>query len=579
MNTFTRLSALLVLSLAACSVSKKEAPPMEADTAKEQGRGKPQPAQERQTAAESKTVTTGLKGMQDSTAPATTAAVPLAKRSAELLARPAPAPVYHYPPQDENRENYAKVNEQPVKDTRQEPVSTFSIDVDTASYANVRRLLKSGQLPPQDAVRVEELLNYFPYDYPRSNSSHPFTVSTEIAPAPWGRDKQLIRIGIKAQEVRPAAMPAANLVFLVDVSGSMNSPAKLPLLQASLKLLVDRLRPQDRVSLVIYASGTGVILEPTSDRERIRMAISQLRAGGSTAGEAGIKLAYQMARQAYIPGGINRILLATDGDFNVGISNIDQLKQLVEREREAGISLTTLGFGTGNYNDALMEQIADIGNGNHHYIDTLNEGQKVLVEEMTSTLATVAKDVKIQVEFNPEQVSEYRLIGYDNRMLRREDFSNDKIDAGEIGAGHTVTALYEVTFTGHAGYLEPSRYAKPKAGKSKGLARNDELAFLRLRYKQPEGSQSTLLEVPLTRNQVKPSFAQASQEFRFATAVAGFGELLRGGKYLPGMDYAGVQRIASSARGADPFGYRGEFVQLVQLAGSLTPGAPADTQE
>jgi Ca-activated chloride channel homolog len=350
-----------------------------------------------------------------------------------------------------SRETYSKQDELPVKAVAQEPVSTFSIDVDTASYANVRRFLQAGQLPPKDAVRVEEMINYFPYNYPNQSSSRPFAVHTEIAPAPWGADKHLIRIGIKAQDLKAAALPAANLVFLVDVSGSMNEPNKLPLLQASLKLLVDQLKAEDHVSLVTYASGTSVVLEPSSDKNQIKRAIDQLHASGSTAGAAGIQLAYQMARQGFIKGGINRILLATDGDFNVGVTSIDALKERVEKEREAGVSLSTLGFGTGNYNDALMEQVADIGNGNYHYIDNLNEGQKVLVDEMSSTLATVAKDVKIQVEFNPEQVKEYRLIGYENRQLKREDFNNDKVDAGDIGAGHTVTALYEVTFVGKAG--------------------------------------------------------------------------------------------------------------------------------
>ncbi|WP_051279157.1 vWA domain-containing protein [Chitinilyticum aquatile] len=568
-STFT-LSLLGASLLLGCTTGKQEqiTSPVEAHAT---------PSERSKTGASDNTGNTGVKisGSAEMDLMVTTTRGE-AKTMAAPVPRPAVAPAPMFVVQDENRENYAKVDDQPVKSTASDPVSTFSIDVDTASYANVRRMLKQGQLPPHDAVRVEEMINYFPYAYPRVNSRHPFTVDTEIAPAPWGRDKQLIRIGIKAQEIRPAAMPAANLVFLVDVSGSMNSPDKLPLLQASLKLLVDRLRPQDRVSLVIYASGTGVVLEPTADRERIRMAIDQLRAGGSTAGEAGIRLAYQMARRGFIPGGINRILLATDGDFNVGVSNIDQLKQLVEREREAGISLTTLGFGTGNYNDALMEQIADIGNGNHHYIDSLNEGQKVLAEEMTSTLATVAKDVKIQVEFNPAQVSEYRLIGYDNRMLRREDFSNDKIDAGEIGAGHTITAIYEVTFTGKAGYLEPLRYGKTKAA---GIGKGDELALLRLRYKQPESHSSTLMEIPLRKAMVKPSFAAASSEFRFATAVAGFGELLRGGKYQQGMSYGQLATIASAARGDDPFGYRGEFIQLVNLAGKLTPGAVSTVAE
>lgn len=468
------------------------------------------------------------------------------------------------------RENYSKLEELSVKAVSAEPVSTFSIDVDTASYTNVRRFLQAGQLPPKDAVRVEEMINYFPYNYPHQAGSRPFAVYTEIAPAPWGVDKHLIRIGIKAQDIKAALLPAANLVFLVDVSGSMNEPNKLPLLQASLKLLVDQLKAGDHVSLVTYASGTKVVLEPSADKNQIKRAIDQLVAGGGTAGAAGIQLAYQMARQGFIKGGINRILLATDGDFNVGVTSIDALKEMVEKEREAGVSLSTLGFGMGNYNDALMEQVADIGNGNYHYIDNLNEGQKVLVDEMSSTLATVAKDVKIQVEFNPEQVKEYRLIGYENLQLKREDFNNDKVDAGDIGAGHTVTALYEVTFAGKAGYLEPLRYeAKP----AKKTAQSDELGFLRLRYKAPDGKNSQLIEIPLQRRDVLSSFNQASNEFRFATAVAGFGQLLRNGRYISDFNYAKVAAIAGNARGDDTFGYRGEFLQLVKLAKSLTPAA------
>ncbi|STQ91552.1 vWA domain-containing protein [Iodobacter fluviatilis] len=469
-----------------------------------------------------------------------------------------------------SRENYSKLEELSVKAVAVEPVSTFSIDVDTASYTNVRRFLQAGQLPPKDAVRVEEMINYFPYNYPHQAGSRPFAVYTEIAPAPWGVDKHLIRIGIKAQDIKAAALPAANLVFLVDVSGSMNEPNKLPLLQASLKLLVDQLKAADHVSLVTYASGTKVVLEPSADKNQIKRAIDQLVAGGGTAGAAGIQLAYQMARQGFIKGGINRILLATDGDFNVGVTSIDALKEMVEKEREAGVSLSTLGFGMGNYNDALMEQVADMGNGNYHYIDNLNEGQKVLVDEMSSTLATVAKDVKIQVEFNPEQVKEYRLIGYENRQLKREDFNNDKVDAGDIGAGHTVTALYEVTFAGKAGYLEPLRYeAKP----AKKTTLSDELGFLRLRYKAPDSNKSQLIEIPLQRRDVLNSFNQASNEFRFATAVAGFGQLLRNGRYMSDFNYAKVAAIAGNARGDDAFGYRGEFLQLVKLAKSLTPAA------
>ncbi|WP_255990850.1 vWA domain-containing protein [Chitinolyticbacter albus] len=501
-----------------------------------------------------------------------------ADKAAKASVAYAPKPVASAPslmrmedwaPQSEGRERYAGKDDNPVKAVAQEPVSTFSIDVDTGAYANVRRMLNAGRLPPMEAVRVEELVNYFPYDYADTASRHPFAVHTEIAPAPWGHDKHLVRIGIKAQELARHALPPANLVFLVDVSGSMNDPAKLPLLKSSLRLLVQQLRPSDKVSLVVYASNTGVVLEPTSDQQRILAAIEELQAGGATAGEAGIQLAYRMARKGYVAGGINRILLATDGDFNVGIDSVDELKKLVERERQSGVSLTTLGFGTGNYHEALMEQLADVGNGSYHYIDTLNEGHKVLVDEMNSTLATVARDVKIQVEFNPAQVSEYRLVGYENRMLRREDFNNDKIDAGDVGAGHTVTALYEITFAGKAGHLSPLRYDKTK----KASAKSGEIAHLRLRYKQPDNARSQLLEIPLYQRDVKPGFDAASTEFRFASAVAGFGQLLRGARYVDNFDYAEVGRIAAAARGPDRYGYRVEFERMAQLAAALTPAA------
>ncbi len=487
---------------------------------------------------------------------------------AKVLASGVVAEAVAVAPEDGNRERYGKVTDHPIKQVSEAPVSTFSIDVDTGSYANVRRLLNGGQLPPKDAVRVEEMINYFPYSYPSQANGRPFAVHTEVAPSPWSRTTHLLKIGIKAQELAKAELPPANLVFLVDVSGSMNEPNKLPLLQQSLKLLVKQLRPQDKVSLVIYASGTGVILPPTSgsDSGRILAAIDQLKPGGSTAGEAGIRLAYQMAHRSFVKGGINRILLATDGDFNVGIADTNQLKEMVETERRGGVSLSTLGFGTNNYNEALMEQIADVGNGNYSYIDTLNEGRKVLVDEMTSTLATVAKDVKIQVEFNPAAVSEYRLIGYENRQLQREDFNNDKIDAGEIGAGHTVTALYEITLKGQPTQVDPLRYGTQP--KNEG-AKPEELAFLRLRYKAPDGDTSKLMETPLHQRDILPSFDQASTDLRFAAAVAGFGQRLRGGRHTANLDYAAIKQLAQSALGDDRWGYRGEFMQLVDQARSL----------
>lgn len=399
------------------------------------------------------------------------------------------------PSEPVNRENYVHFDDNHIKLVSEHPVSTFSIDVDTGSYANVRRLLNSGRLPRKDAVRVEEMINYFSYNYPLpENKRTPFRVTTEIAPAPWNKNKHLLHIGIKGYNVAASKLPPANLVFLVDVSGSMRSANKLDLLKSSLKLLSKRMNKRDRISLVVYAGASGVVLQPTAGNKTatIVSALDSLTAGGRTNGAAGIHLAYAMAQQAYIKGGINRVILATDGDFNVGTVNFEALKNLIEEKRKSGITLTTLGFGTGNYNDHLMEQIADAGNGNYAYIDTLNEANKVLVSEMASTLFTIAKDVKIQIEFNPDVVKEYRLIGYENRMLRREDFNNDKVDAGDIGAGHTVTALYEIKLSGgRSNAIDPLRYGSTK---KQGSHNGDELAFLKLRYKAPGGRKSELIQ-------------------------------------------------------------------------------------
>ena len=474
-----------------------------------------------------------------------------------------------YPSEPLNRENYAHFDDNPVKRAAEQPVSTFSIDVDTGAYANVRRFLNQGSLPVQDAVRVEEMINYFSYDYPLAkDKTRPFSVTTEIAPTPWNRDSMLLRVGLKGYDIAAQKLPPANLVFLVDVSGSMHSPDKLPLLKSGLKLLVQNLRARDRVSLVVYAGNTGVVLEPTpgDQKGRILAALEGLTAGGSTNGGAGIKLAYAMAEQGYIQGGINRVLLATDGDFNVGTVSFEALKNLVEDKRKTGVSLTTLGFGTGNYNDRLMEQLADAGNGNYAYIDTLNEANKVLVSEMSSTLQTIAKDVKIQIEFNPAVVAEYRLIGYENRALKREDFNNDKIDAGDIGAGHTVTALYEVTLVGGKGQMiDPLRYGADKAQSGN----KDEIALLRLRYKLPDSDKSLLIEQALETADMQRDAGKTSADFRFSAAVAAFGQLLRGGKYTGDFGYDDVARLAQGARGQDGFGYRGEFLTLVNLAKSL----------
>jgi len=475
-----------------------------------------------------------------------------------------------------NRENYAAVTQNAIKNVAQEPVSTLSIDVDTGSYSNVRRILNSGHLPPTDAVRVEELINYFDYDYPVPKSTkQPFTVSTEIAPTPWNSKTKLLHIGIKGYDVAQNKLPPANLVFLIDVSGSMSSPDKLELIKAAMKLLSQQMGERDTISIVVYAGNTAVLLEPTSADNigKIHAAIDSLGAGGSTNGGAGITLAYNMAQQGFIKNGINRIILATDGDFNVGTVNFQSLLDLVAEKRKSGIGLTTLGVGGGNYNDKLMEQLADAGNGNHAYLDNLQEAQKVLVDQLSSTLHTIASDVKIQIEFNPEQVTEYRLIGYENRLLKREDFSNDKVDAGEIGAGHSVTALYEIALKGEGGErLENLRYSTKQDNSSH---KGHELAFLRLRYKPTSDAKSRLLETPLLKSQISHRLEKTSENFRFAAAVAGFGQLLRGGQYTENFGYDAVKQLAQDARGEDKFGYRAGFLSLIDLAKSVSAVKPA----
>jgi len=495
------------------------------------------------------------------------------ERKLTVAAVPASLP---YPPPfaSETRETYAPIAANPVQRAVEQPVSTFSIDVDTGAYANVRRFLNEGRLPPRDAVRVEELINYFDYAYdPPRDRSTPFALHTEIAATPWNSKTRLLQIGIQGWQPQHAdgrGLPASNLVFLVDVSGSMNEPAKLPLVKASLKLLAKQLRHDDRVSLVVYAGRTAVVLEPTpgDDVATISAALEQLQAGGSTNGAGGIQLAYQMAEKGYVKGGNNRVLLATDGDFNVGISDFEQLKNLVEDKRRSGVALSTLGFGSGNYNDRLMEQLADAGNGNYAYIDTLQEAQKVLVAQRAATLATIAKDVKIQVEFNPAVIAEYRLIGYENRVLKREDFNNDAVDAGEIGAGHRVTALYEVALVGEGGEkVDRLRYGNGQLPR----ANSDELAFLRVRYKRPqdgEDAKSLLIERPIQRSQIVAE-TQTTPAFRLAAAVAAYGQLLRGGTYTGTFGYAEAEQLARGARGDDAQGYAGEFLQLLRLAGSL----------
>lgn len=520
----------------------------------------------------------GQSTQQQAAQPSMTKQAPLADLAAKSEARRAVTPMlesYALPVapeplpagyRDQDREQYQKLAQNPVHSVAEAPVSTFSIDVDTGSYANVRRLLNEGRLPPQGAVRLEEMLNYFPYAYAPPSDDSPFGITTELAPSPWNPHTRLLRIGIKASERSVEQLPPANLVFLVDVSGSMDRREGLPLVKGTLKLLVDQLRPQDKVSLVVYAGESRVVLEPTSgkDKAKIRAAIEQLQAGGSTAGAAGIELAYRMAQQGFIDKGINRILLATDGDFNVGISDFDSLKAMAAEKRRSGVSLTTLGFGVDNYNERLMEQLADAGDGNYAYIDNLREARKVLVEQLSSTLAVLAKNVKLQLEFNPAQVSEYRLLGYENRALKREDFNNDQVDAGEIGAGHTVTALYEIVPKGQKGWLEPLRYQ----AEAKPAGKGDELAWLRVRWQKPEGGPSQLVERPIATTGAT-DLARASDDLRFAAAVAAFAQQLDGARYTGGFDLGDTLALARSARGEDPFGLRGEFLQLVELARSL----------
>lgn len=481
------------------------------------------------------------------------------------MAAPMAMPPMQPMPGDIDTENYTHRDSNPVQLVTEQPVSTFGIDVDTGSYTNVRRMLSAGQLPPADALRAEEFINYFDYGYtPPADREQPFSVTTELAPAPWNAKRQLLLIGIQGYRVPKARIPASNLVFLIDTSGSMNEPDKLPLLQASLKQLVRKLRPQDRVAIVTYAGHAGVALPSTAgDRHAtIAAAIDSLGAGGSTNGGAGIELAYAQAEQGFIKGGVNRVILATDGDFNVGTVNQEALQTTIEDHRKSGVALTTLGFGEGNYNDAMAVMLADVGNGSHHYIDSLQEGRRVLVDEMSATLLTIARDVKIQVEFNPAQVQEYRLIGYEKRLLKREDFNNDKVDAGDIGAGANVTAIYEITPKGSdAARIDPLRYGEQAAAARGG----SELAFLRLRYKLPGQSDSKLIERPIAAQ----AEAQASERLRYAAAVAAFADALRGGKYLDGFGYAQIAQLASGARGGDADGYRAGFVQLVKLADGL----------
>ena len=473
----------------------------------------------------------------------------------------------HY--QDVGRDKFEDFKENPIKIVSDEPVSTFSIDVDTSSYSFMRRQINNGVLPQKNAVRIEEMINYFGYDYalPKTKAE-PFKPSVTVVPSPWAKGRKLVHIGIKGYNIDSADKPHSNLVFLLDVSGSMNAPDKLPLLKNSFKLLLDTLEPDDTVAIVVYAGAAGTVLQPTQAREKSKIlnALEGLSAGGSTAGAEGIRQAYRLAEENFQKDGVNRIMLATDGDFNVGISNREELKNFVERKRKTGIFLSVLGFGQGNLNDHMMQTLAQNGNGVAAYIDTLSEARKVLVEEASSTLFPIAKDVKIQVEFNPESVDEYRLIGYETRSLNREDFNNDAVDAGDIGAGHTVTAIYEITPKGGPRTIDDSRYSKKKVKPTSSFS--DEYAFLKIRYKNPDSDTSKLITTPITTANEVSSIDKANNDTRFATSVAAFGQLLKGGKHTADFSYKDVIDLANSAKGDDQFGYRTEFVNLVRLAKS-----------
>ncbi len=476
--------------------------------------------------------------------------------------------------QNEGRDKFTDFEQNSIKQVKVEPVSTFSIDVDTASYSFVRSNLNEGVLPQPDAVRIEELINYFDYAYPGpSTQEEPFKTSVVLKDSPWNKGKKLITIGIKGYDIQKAEAPDSNLVFLLDTSGSMNEPNKLPLLKQSFALLLDSLKPTDKVSIVVYAGSAGVVLQPTpvSEKGKILQALQGLEAGGSTAGGEGIRAAYQMAQTYFNEKAVNRVILATDGDFNVGITDPEELEGFVEREREKGVFLSVLGFGRGNYNDDMMQKLAQNGNGVAAYIDTLNEARKVLVQEAGAALFPIAKDVKIQVEFNPAQVSEYRLVGYETRALNTEDFNNDKVDAGDIGAGAEVTAMYEITPVGGQTMVDESRYA-PKAEEAE--PKNDELAFVKVRYKLPKENESKLITTPVTAKNVTTD-ATLIRETNWAEAVAGFGQLLKGGKFTGSLTYDDVIKQADANKGEDKFGYRAEFINLLYQAKTAASMKPA----
>lgn len=470
-----------------------------------------------------------------------------------------------------NTEDYDGITENRFRKVTDEPLSTFSIDVDGASYSNVRRMINYGQMPAKDAVRVEEFINYFKYNYPQPKGNDPFSINTEMSVCPWNQDHKLVMVGLQGKEIATTNLPPSNLVFLIDVSGSMSDANKLPLVKASLRLLVDQLREQDHVAIVVYAGAAGLVLPSTSgmNKEKIMEAIDKLEAGGSTAGGAGIKLAYNVAKEQFKKGGNNRVILCTDGDFNVGVSSDAEMERLIEEERKSGVFLTVLGYGMGNYKDNKMQKLANKGNGNHAYIDGMNEAKKVLVNEFGGTMFTIAKDVKLQVEFNPALVQAYRLVGYENRLLNKEDFNNDKKDAGELGSGHTVTALYEIIPVGvESSFIDDVdelKYQQSTKNKKSGL--KNEIMTIKFRYKEPDANESKLIVHPLLDEKIP--FEKTSENFRFATAVTQFGMLLRNSEFKGSSSYEKVIRQATAAVGTDKEGYRAEFIKLVQNVQSL----------
>jgi Ca-activated chloride channel family protein len=495
--------------------------------------------------------------------------------SSKMMGMPlaAPAPSEPFADQQEDRDRFQAFDTNPIRSALESPVSTFSIDVDTASYAFMRRALKEGVLPGADTVRVEEMINYFPYDWAGpETAATPFNSTVTVMPTPWNAGTKLMHVAIKGFELQQTEKPQANLVFLIDTSGSMTAPDKLPLLKSAFRMLVNQMGDNDTVSIVTYAGEAGTVLEPTkgSDRKAILDALDRLESGGRTAGEAGIQEAYRLAEKSFVKDGVNRIMLATDGDFNVGPSSDEELKALVEEKRKSGVFLSVFGFGRGNLNDQLMQTLAQNGNGTAAYIDTLAEAEKTLVEEANSTLFTIAKDVKIQVEFNPNAVSEYRLIGYETRALKREDFNNDRIDAGEIGSGHSVTAIYEITPKGSPSQLmDDLRYGEATAENPGGISHADEYAFVKIRYKAPDGDVSTLITTPVTAANEVASFDAAGTDQRFSVAVAAFAQKLRKTDAVADFGFDRITEIATAARGSDPFGYRSEFLSLVRIASAL----------